>query len=177
MANFNNKMNYNSNYKAQGSATKPILAVLVLIVIAAMYFYFSAPRSVNELGSATLKAIHSGNIHAAYDLTSASFKRQTTYEAYSAFIGQRPILQQYTSFSFNQELEDKASGTAALAGILVGGDGRQARIQFIFSKEHKAWRVQGMGVIPTAKAEPKMGADSRDSTVKGIPASMKPPSN
>ena len=168
MAKFNNKMNYNSNYNAQGLASKPILAVLVLIVIAAMYFYFSGPRSINSIASESLKDIRSGNVQAAYDLTSSSFKKQTPIEAYAAFIGQYPILQQYTSFSFTQKIEDKHLGSAALAGILVGGDGRQMQIQFQFSKENKQWHVQGMGLIPTGNAEPKMEADSSGSTVKAI---------
>jgi hypothetical protein len=168
MANFNNKMNYNSNHKAEGLATKPILAILVVIVLAAMYFYFSGPRDVNAIGTESLKDIRAGNIQAAYDLTSTSFKKQTTFDAYTAFIGQYPILQQYTSFTFNQKLVDKKSGTAAIGGILVGGDGRQMQIQFQFSKEDKAWRVQGMGVIPLGNAAPPMEADSSGSTVKAI---------
>jgi hypothetical protein len=162
MANFNNNMNHNS----QGLATKPILAVLVLIAVVAIYFFFTSPRGVNEIGNDELKAIRSGDMQKAYDLTSTAFKKQTAPDAFTAFIGQYPILQQYTSVNFNQKKVDKT--VAAIGGVIVGGDGRQMQIQFQFAKENRAWRIQGMSLAPLGNAAPQMQADSSGATVKAI---------
>jgi hypothetical protein len=147
-------------------ASKPILAVLALIAIVGIYFFFSSGPNVVEVGNEELKAIKSGNMQTAYDLTSTAFKKQTTPEAFTAFIGSYPILQQYTSVDFSQKQIDKTVG--AIGGTIIGSDGRQMQIQFQFVKEGKFWRVQGISVAPLGNAAPEMKADSSGSTVKAI---------
>jgi hypothetical protein len=158
--------NYSNNRNDTGLASKRILAVLAVIAIVAIYFFFSSGPNITEIGNTELKAIKSGDMQTAYDLTSTSFKKQTTPEAFIAFIGSYPILQQYTSVEFSQKQVEKTVG--AIGGIIIGGDGRQMQIQIQFAKEGQSWRIQGLTIAPLGNAAPEMQADSSGSTVKAI---------
>jgi hypothetical protein len=164
MRNYSNKVNKNCN--EDGLAAKPILAVLALIAIIAIYFFFSSGPNITEIGNKELKAIKSGDMQTAYDLTSTAFKKQTTPDAFTAFVGSYPILQQYTSVDFTQKQVEKTVG--AIGGTIIGGDGRQMQIQIQFVKEGKSWRIQGFSIAPLGNAAPAMQADSSGATVKAI---------
>ena len=153
MANFISYMRPHRNSHMTGLATKPMLAIVAVIVIVAIYFFSGSGRDVNKVGMAELNAIRAGDMQTAYDLTSTAFKKQTPPAAFTSYVGQYPILQQYTSVNFSQQQIEKT--TAAIGGVMIGPDGRQMQIQFQFVKENKAWRIQGLSLAPLGNAAPK----------------------
>jgi hypothetical protein len=140
MANANKSMNGISNFK--GSAGKLILAIVAVLALAGFYFNFSSGQSAED---AELKAIRAGDVQAAYNLTTKAFKQRTPLGVFTAFLGRYPGVRQYTSISFTDKYVDTKTPTAAMAGMLVGSDGRKIQVQVQLAKEGKVWRVQGLG--------------------------------
>jgi hypothetical protein len=147
MANANNSTNSISSFK--GSAAKLILVIVAVLALAAFYFNFSSGQSAEDVSNAELKAIRVGDVQAAYNMTSTSFKHQTSLDAFTTFLGRYPDVRQYASVSFTDKYVGTKTPTAAMSGVLVGSGGRKMQVQILLVKEGKAWRIQGLGLKPS----------------------------
>lgn len=125
----------------QGKAMKILLAIVAVIVIIiglAVYFTSGLTGPAREQ-LATLKA---GNIDAAYNMTSAGFKDQTSLEEFKKYVDKQAILTHYKSFSFLERRVD--NGLGYLSGEIEDADGKKMKIEYQLVKEDGKWKIQAM---------------------------------
>ena len=116
-----------------------VIFVIIVIIIAMM-----ATSPVVKPVEKELSYLKSGDVQAAYDLTSNEFKNATSLETFKAFLTQYPSLTSNKSHSFtNREI---VNTTGTVTGTLEATDGTKTPIEFRLIKENGAWKILGIQV-------------------------------
>jgi hypothetical protein len=133
----------------QGKVMKIILAILAVIIIAiGLLFYFTS--GLTGVANEQLSAIKSGNIEAAYGMTSSAFQKETSIENFKSYVEKYPILKNYKSVSFSERKFENSMGY--ISGVIEDTDGSKLKIEYQLIKEDGKWKIQGMR-LSTLKTE------------------------
>jgi len=115
--------------------TGGVAAVIVAIVFIALW----ATSGIVEPVERQLAALKAGNMDAAYAETSEAFRQETPLEAFTAFVGQYPILKDHASHSFSNRSIN--NGVGELSGSLTSPTGGVTPVQYRLVKENDAWKI------------------------------------
>jgi len=125
-----------------------VIIGLAIFAIVIVVISFMATSPIVKPVEKQLKYLKSGDVEAAYELTSGEFKNATSYETFQEFLTKYPTLTTNDSYSFNsREIEtsgDTEVGT--LTGTLKATDGTETPIEFRLIKENGEWKILGIQV-------------------------------
>lgn len=125
----------------QGKALKVALWVLGVIVVAIVATMFLS-HNISDVAKKQLRAIKSGNITKAYEMTTDAFQQQTSLDAFNKFVEKYPILKQYKSVSFTDKKVENDVGY--LKGIIEGADNSKMQVEYQLVKDDGKWKIQAM---------------------------------
>jgi hypothetical protein len=147
--------------------SKKILTAVIFIIIVSLYYYFNKSNStLSAVAKAQFEAIQAGDIAKAYSFMTTEFQQQTPSDAFNAFIGGYPTLQQATSFSISNSKTTKDTGT--VTAIVTDSNNHKMQLDYQFANENKNWRIEGLRIAPINDEETKMLTDNTGTSIQAI---------
>lgn len=128
---------------------KIIISIVVIAAIAVTTAYFfkksSDPASI---AVSQLNLLKRGDIKEAYDMTSSSFKRATSFDVFESYVNNNTIFNDYKKIEFDEK--KLTENGAYLKGIIEGEDGGQMTAEYQLMKEADSWKIQAIRLTPIA---------------------------
>ncbi len=118
---------------------KKILIGVGGFVIAIILLASWATADLNKVVDKELNLIRSGDYKGAYALTSSAFQKETSYDGFTAFLNQYPILKNNVKFS--SDSSERKDGIGSVKGTLKAKDGATLPLEIQFVQEGNWWLI------------------------------------
>ena len=128
-----------------GCLTALIIFILFITTIVSVAFWAtSGPVKVVE---EQLVYLRSGDLDAAYGLTSGDFQKMTSLARFRQFVADYPSLAQNHQANFTSRKVE--NGIGYIEGSLTAVDGARTPVQYQLVKENSEWKILYIEMAPT----------------------------